>query len=422
MRTRALSSWANFEKLKMHRLDKSASGKTAVSPSCPLQATQIHSVNRVALVAANSSWNLMNFRAPVLRALQDSGIRIVAAVPPDKGAEGLSALGVEVQSVSIDARGLSPLADLRLLTQYIDIMKRLAPVAFLPFTAKPNIYGSIAARLQRVPVMNTITGLGTGFLSGSALQMVMSALYRIALRRSRRVFFHNKDDRDLFIELKLVTQSQVAVVAGSGIDLSHFRPAEGRDAGKPVTFLFIGRLLRDKGVEEIATAAEIVQGRHPARFQILGSIEDHPKAVARRRIDEWVHKGVIELLGTAPDVRPFISDADCVVLPSYREGLPRVLLEASAMARPIIAADVPGCREAVDAGVTGLMCEARSVDSLVNAMMRFIDLPASDRAAMGRAGRAKAEREFSHELVAKAYVDELDALSEHFASLNTLTG
>jgi glycosyltransferase involved in cell wall biosynthesis len=405
----------------MHRLDKSAS-EMAVSPSFASQATQIHSVNRVALVAANSSWNLTNFRAPVIRALQDSGFRVVAAIPADKGAEGLSALGVEIQSVSIDARGLSPLADLRLLTHYIDIMKRLTPVAFLPFTAKPNIYGSIAARLQGIPVMNTITGLGTGFLSGSAFQMVMSALYRIALRRSRRVFFHNKDDRDLFIELRLVTQSQAAVVAGSGIDLSYFRPAGDRGAEKPVTFLFIGRLLRDKGVEEFAAAAEIVQAHHSARFQILGSIEDHPKAVARRRIDEWVHRGVIELLGTAPDVRPFISDADCVVLPSYREGLPRVLLEASAMARPVIASDVPGCREAVDAGVTGLLCEARSVDSLVNAMMRFVHLPASDRAAMGRAGRAKAEREFSHELVAKAYVDELDALSEHFASLNALIG
>lgn len=374
-----------------------------------------HQPSPTVLIADNNGRNLTNFRKPIICAIQERGFTVAAAVPEDSATGALEALGITIMPVRMDARGTSPVADLRLLAQYSRIISEVAPAAFLPFTAKPNIYGAIAAHRQRVPVVNTITGLGTGFLSGSALQTVMAMLYRIALRRSRRVFFHNNDDSNLFVELKLATQSQASVVAGSGIDLGYFVPQDARRTEGPVNFLFIGRLLRDKGVEEFTAAAEIVHARSSARFGILGSIEEHPRAVSRDRIDDWMRKGVVELLGTATDVRPFISNSDCVVLPSYREGLPRVLLEASAMARPIIATDVPGCRDAVDNAVTGLLCEARSVESLVNAMIRFLGMSGSQRAVMGRAGRAKAEREFSQDLVAKAYLDELDTLSEHFA-------
>jgi glycosyltransferase involved in cell wall biosynthesis len=241
--------------------------------------------------------------------------------------------------------------------------------------------------------------------------MLMSWLYRIALRRSRKVFFHNSDDRDQFVGAKLVRVEQTAVLPGSGIDLNRFKPGETiRSDGLP-TFLFIGRLLRDKGAVEFAEAAKIVRAQFKARFQILGPTDDHPKAVSRDRMKAWEAEGLIELLGAAPDVRPFIRNDDCVVLPSYREGFPRVLLEASAMAKPVIASDVPGCSHAVDHRVTGLLCQARSAQSLAAAMIGFLNTPATDRIAMGSAGRAKAEREFSEDIVSDAYIRALDELA-----------
>jgi glycosyltransferase involved in cell wall biosynthesis len=362
------------------------------------------------LIADNSSRNLLNFRKPIIKAIQDRGFKVVAAVPQDSETAALEGLGIGLTPVHMDPRGTSPFADARLILEYRKIIRQVAPAAVLPFTAKPNIYGSIAAAHLRIPVINTITGLGTGFLSGSALQALMCWLYRIALRRSRRVFFHNSDDRDRFLEANLITLKQSAVVPGSGVDLDRFSPRGKAPSNRPPTFLFVGRVLRDKGAEEFAEAAKIVRARGKATFQILGPTDDHPKAVSAATIQQWQADGSIELLGKAEDVRPFISEADCVVLPSYREGLPRVLLEASAMGKPVIASDVPGCSHAVDDDVTGFLCEARSAQSLAGAMLSFIQMPAERRAAMGRAGRTKAEREFSHAIVREAYVRELHDL------------
>lgn len=362
--------------------------------------------NRTVLLAANSSWNLVNFRAPIIAGLKEHGYRVVAAVPHDDCAQTLRAMGVDIHQVSIDARGISPLRDARLFLSYLKLLRHLKPVAFLSFTAKPNIFGSAAAGLVGIPVINTITGLGTGFLSGFVLERIVTSLYRWGLRRSQRVFFHNDEDRDLFIGKKLVTSSQAAVVAGSGVDLHYFAPASP-PAGNLVTFLFIGRLLKDKGAVEFAKAAAIVKKSHVARFQMLGSIEDHPKAAPPEIFINSAGVGAIELLTATADVRPYIAKADCVVLPSYREGLPRVILEASAMAKPVIATDVPGCRQALDHGVTGLLCQARSAGSLAEAMVKILKMSPPERAAMGAYGRRKAEREFSQDRVVTAYLDAL---------------
>lgn len=365
---------------------------------------------RTILLADNSTRNLTNFRRPIVSAIQDLGFEVVAVVPQDSETETLDGLRIRVEPVRMDPRGTSPIGDLRLVAEYQKIIRRIAPEAFLAFTAKPNIYGSIAAGWQRVPVINTITGLGTGFLSGSALQMLMSSLYKIALRRSRKVFIHNNDDRDLLVASRIVTARQAEVVPGSGVDLARFEPGASPSSGL-TTFLFIGRLLRDKGAAEFADAAEIVRSNSNARFQILGPTDDHPKGVSRESIAAWKAGGSIELLGAAADVRPFIRRADCVVLPSYREGLPRVLMEAAAMGKPVIATDVPGCRQAVDHGITGFLCHARSAYSLAEAMIAFLALPQEARIAMGAAGRAKAEKEFSQDIVSAAYVQALSDLN-----------
>jgi len=361
----------------------------------------------VVLFAANSPWNLLNFRGPIIAGLKEQGFRIAAAVPDDNAVALLRKIDVEVEFVEIDARGVSPLNDIRLLLNYYEIVRRVSPAVFLPFTAKPNIYGSIAARACGVPVVNTITGLGTGYLSGRILQSTISLLYRAGLRRSQRVFFHNKDDRDLFLSRGILRHDQAAVVAGSGVDLSYFCPTRRQKASQPPIFLFVGRLLRDKGAGEFLEAAAIVKRERSARFRMLGGIENHPKAISGQLLEASARNGIVELLGTTDDVRHFIADADCVVLPSYREGLPRALLEASAMGVPVIATDVPGCRQAVDDGITGLLCKPQSASSLAEAIMTIAKMPEKERDAMGRRGRAKAERDFGHGPVVEAYLQAI---------------
>lgn len=359
------------------------------------------------VIAANSSWNLANFRAPIIRALIDNGYRVVAAAPVDAATPMLESIGAEFEPVAIDARGLSPIRDAALAVAYRRLFKRLAPAAVLTFTPKPNIYGAMAAGSCGIRAISTVTGLGTGFLSGRALQSLVSLLYRIAFRRSARVLFHNPEDLELFVQLGLVSRDKAGLVAGSGVDLDRFAPS-APDKPNPVpTFLFIGRFLKDKGIAEFIEAAGAVGHAREARFQLAGTIEDHPKAVARALIESAERTGTIELLGTTSDIRTFIRNADCVVLPSYREGLPRVLLEASAMERPVIATDVPGCRQAVDDGVTGLLCEPRSPASLARAMTAIAEMSPAERAEMGRQGRAKARREFSQERVIAAYLAAL---------------
>ena len=360
------------------------------------------------LFSANSSWNLINFRAPIIKALLQRRYRVAAAVPSDDDATALAKLGVEIHRIPIDARGLSPLRDVGLLISYLRLMRELQPSAFLGFTVKPNLYGSIAAARLKIPVLNTITGLGTAFLSGPVLRTITTSLYRHALRNSQSVFFHNSDDRDLFVSEKLVRPEQARIVAGSGVDLDHFSPTPAKTIGDPPTFLFVGRLLRDKGVGEFAEAASIVRKTHSAKFLMLGSMEKHPKAARKSDLQRFVSGGDVELLEETTDVRPFMETADCIVLPSYREGLPRVLLEASAMAKPVIATDVPGCRSVVDEGRTGLLCEPRSSLSLAKAMIAFLNMPPKDRLSMGIGAREKAEREFSEDHVVDAYLDALN--------------
>lgn len=373
-----------------------------------IQASQTS--ERLLAISANSAWNLLNFRAGLLHALIGRGYLLAAIIPPGDGEAELKKIGIAVRTVPMSPRGVSPVSDLRLLSSYLTRIDQLAPAAFLGFTSKPNIYGSIAARWRGVPVIANITGLGTGFLSGRALEAIQSRLYRFALSDARQVFFHNCDDRDLFLQRRLVRADQSDVIPGSGIDLDRFRFEPPPENKEPV-FLFIGRLLRDKGIVEFVEAARLVKNCRPTtRFQVLGTPERHPKSVPAETVRRWEEEGLVEFLGSANDVRPFIAGVDCVVLPSYREGLPRVLLEASAIGRAVIGTDVPGCRDVVEDAINGFLCEPRSADSLAAAMAKFVQLPPRQRRLMGECARQKAEREFGDERIIEAYVSTLDAI------------
>jgi glycosyltransferase involved in cell wall biosynthesis len=363
-------------------------------------------------LSINASWNIINFRAGLIRALQAAGHEVVALSPPDEWAPRLAHLGVRHVAVPMESAGTSPLRDLALLARYRRALKRLEPDVFLGYTAKPNVWGSLAAQSLGIPTINNVSGLGTAFIREGLLTRIVAALYRAAFRRSSRIFFQNADDRDLFVCRRIVDPAKTALLPGSGIDLAHFSPRQRRDeAGEPFTFLMVARLLWDKGVREYVEAARLIRAEFPAvRFHLLGFLDvANRTAVPRAEVEGWVSEGLIEYLGDAEDVRPHLAASDCVVLPSYREGLPRVLLEAAAMGRPLIATDVPGCRHVTEEGVNGFLCAVRDSASLADAMARMLRLPEDMRAAMGAAARARVEGEYDERIVARLYLEAIEA-------------
>ena len=319
----------------------------------------------------------------------------------------MTALGVERFALPVDRSGLNPLTDLRLLLAYRRLLRRLRPAAFLGFTIKPNIYGCLAAGSLGIPAIPNVSGLGTAFIRPGPLQRLVTNLYRAAFRKAAIVLFQNGDDCRLFVERGIVQPGRTRIVPGSGVDLNRFAPAS-QPIGAP-TFLLVSRLLGDKGVREFVEAAGMLRQRLPgARFQLLGPIDEGNRtAIRREELDRWIGEGTIEYLGSTEDVRPYLANASAIVLPSYREGLPRSLLEGAAMARPLIATDVPGCREVVEDGVNGFLCAFRDARSLADAMVRFANLPTSEKEAMGAASRRKVQERFSEEVVIHAYLDEL---------------
>jgi len=360
------------------------------------------------LLSSNSAWNLANFRKPIIEALVAAGYEVIAVAPADGEEHRLTAMGARFEPIRMRGAGTSPVEDFRLLLDYITLLRVERPTVFLGFTAKPNIYGSLASRVTGVRVAATISGLGSAFLKGGMLGGVLLRLYRLALGRARVIFFQNPADRDLFIARCIARPEQVRLVAGSGIDLVRFAPAP-IDHGGGFCFLLIARLLLDKGIAEYVEAARIVRRRHPnARFQLLGgAATDNPSAVPQTELARWAAELIVEQLGVCDDVRPYIAAAHCIVLPSYREGLPRSLLEGAAMARPLIASDVPGCRDVIEDGVNGLLCEVRSAESLAAAMERMLTMSPAERSAMGAAGRRKVETDYDQRLVADAYLTEI---------------
>ena len=363
---------------------------------------------RPIVLSANSDWNIANFRVGLIRGLRDAGYEPVVIAPQDPAAASrMVALDVERIAVRIDRSGLNPFADLALMRSYRSILQRLRPAAYLGYTIKPNIYGSLAAGSLGIPALPNVSGLGTAFIRGGPLQMLVTQLYRAGFRKAPVVFFQNDEDRRLFVGRRIVRQGQARVLPGSGVDLDRFVPVPLPKG--PPTFLLVARLLRDKGVVEFVEAARQLRTELPeARFQLLGPIDEGNRtAISNADLAFWVSEGVVEHLGTTDDVRPSIAASTAVVLPSYREGLPRSLLEAAAIARPLIATDVPGSREVVEDGVNGLLCEVRNPRSLAAAMRRMAEMTSPQREEMGQAARRKVQEQYSEEFVVQAYLDVL---------------
>ena len=378
------------------------------STAAPAQAARI----TVCLVC-NTGFAIYTYRQGVIRTLIAKGVRVIVLAPRDRTFALLEEMGCECIDLPVASKSTNPLDDLRTLAALYRHYRTIRPDVVFHYTIKANIYGSVAAWLARVPSIAVTTGLGYVFIQKSRAASVAKALYRFAFRFPREVWFLNRDDHSAFLNERLLARPERAkLLHGEGVDIDHFGLTPLPQAQR-VTFVLIGRLLWDKGVGEYVEAARMLRMRYPhARFQLLGPVGvDNPSAIAQADIDGWTREGVIEYLGEAHDVRPVIANADCVVLPSYREGVPRTLMEASAMGRPIVATNVPGCREVVQDGVTGLLCEVKNAQSLAAKLAQIVDMDASARREMGLRGREKVAAEFDEALVIERYRETLYALT-----------
>ena len=366
-------------------------------------------------IASNTVWSIVNFRGGLVRALMDAGYEVVAMASPDEHVPRLSELGCRYLPLPIDGQGTNPGHDLLLLWRYWRLLQSERPDFYLAFTVKPNIYGSLAARALGIPAINVVTGLGTAFARSNWLRILATGLYRLALARSEKVFFQNQDDRQLFVQKGLVQLQETTRVRGSGVDLKRFELTPFPDDKSRFRFLLISRMLWDKGVGEYVEAARIVkQAFRNVEFCLLGPLNPRsPSAISNGQMEAWRSEDVVRYLGVSSDVRGEVATADCIVLPSYyREGVPRALLEAAAMGRPIIATDAPGCREAVNDGTTGFLCRTRDANDLAEKMKRMLALSERERVEMGRRGREKMEREFDEKIVIDHYIEIISSLLE----------
>lgn len=366
-------------------------------------------------LVCNTSFAIYTYRQGLIRTLIANGATVTVIAPRDRTTALIEQMGCRFVELFVAAKGTNPRDDLRTLAALYRHYRAIKPDIIFHYTIKPNIYGTVAAWLARVPSIAVTTGLGYVFIQKSRAAMVAKALYRFAFRFPREVWFLNRDDQAAFVESRLLAHPERArLLNGEGVDLNQFAYRAPRQNPKQnFTFVLIGRLLWDKGVGEYVEAARLLRPQHPdARFQLLGPAGvDNPSAVTLDAVRAWEREGIIEYLGEAHDVREHIANADCVVLPSYREGVPRTLMEASAMGRPIVATDVPGCREVVADGITGYLCEAKSAASLADRLQAMMALSAEERRAMGERGRTKVAAEFDENAVIARYLEALHELT-----------
>ncbi|MBP98449.1 glycosyltransferase family 1 protein [Candidatus Poribacteria bacterium] len=369
------------------------------------------------ILCSNYSWTIYNFRLPLARALRRSGFEVHLLTQRDRYLPIIKDEFDFIHELFIDRSGINPLSDLRTLLCIFRIVMKIKPEYFLAFTIKPVIYGGIVCRKMNVNFIANISGLGTVFIRESWITKIVQKMYKIALDRSYHVFFQNKDDCEKFLKNGLVQENTTSILPGSGVDLTEFSPSPIRlnseKATERFSFLLIARMLWDKGIGEYIVAAKQIKNQFSdIDFLLLGFVGvDNPSAIRISQINEWERRGIIKYLGHTDDVRPHIQNADCVVLPSYREGTPRSLLESASMGKPIITTNAVGCKEVVEDGRNGFLCRVKDASDLAEKMKQMYNLPASSRSEMGEYGRKKMEEEFNIEIITDSYLNLLKTSS-----------
>lgn len=354
--------------------------------------------------SGNCGRSMYHFRLPAIKRMQELGYDVTVVLPVDDFTEQIRSENIKVVTLTnMELSGTSGLKDLSLYKEYLRIYRKLAPDLIFHYTIKPNIYGTSAARKLKIPCVAIITGLGYTFINKGLIPTLAKKMYRFALKKASQVWFLNKDDRKIFEDRKLVSADKTFLLNGEGIDTNYYGYAPISHSA--ISFILIGRLLFDKGVREYYEAAKKLKQKYPeVSFKILGFLNvENPMAVSQRQLDEWTSSGIIEYLGSAKDVRPFIKDSTCVVLPSYREGMSVTLMEAASIGRPLIATNIPGCKELINEGETGYLCNIKDADGLAASMQRIINMENEKLQQMGVNSRQKMIDEFSIQYVLPKY-------------------
>jgi len=364
---------------------------------------------RIAIVV-NSSWNIYNFRLGLAKAFLAEGHEVIAIAPEDDYSKKLKLLGIQFESVKMENKGSNPLKDLSLIFQLYKCYKKNRPDIILQFTIKPNIYGTIAAKLVGIPVINNVSGLGTVFLHDNFTSKIAKWLYKFSFQFPAKVFFQNNEDLQLFVNENLVSKSKTGLLPGSGVDTVKFAPSEVKNENKEFTFLMVSRLLYDKGIIEYIEAIKTLKNRGlKATFQVLGAIDESAKlGVGKTLVKQWENEGLITYLPFTDNLIPYYHQADAVVLPSYREGTPRSLLEAGACGLPLVATDVPGCRDVVKHNLNGFLCEVKNPIDLADKIGLMAMLPKVEYRQFAKASRKHILENFDEKMVLNAYFSAIN--------------
>ena len=363
------------------------------------------------IISANVLFTITNFRKSLIEFLKDKNIEIVCVSNSDElslsSLQILKDLNVRFIKVDISRKGLNPIEDLKYLLNLIKVYKKEKPDLVMHFTIKPNIYGTLAARIAAIPSINTINGLGSAIIKDNFLSKILKYLYKFSLFFSSKVFFQNSDDLNFFVSDKLVNKNKTGIVPGSGVDTNFFKDCESNN--DKLTFLLVSRLLKDKGIYEYIDAIKGLDIQNKkCRFLLAGQFDSgNPTAITTDEVKYWEESSTIEFLGKTDNIKEFLKLADVIVLPSYREGLSRVLIESASAFKPIITTNVAGCKDVVVEKENGFLCDVKSASSLKNCIEKMINISNDERKIMGLNSNKIAINKFDKDIVNRVYFEEI---------------
>lgn len=357
------------------------------------------------VILANKDRGLYIFRKELIQELIQQKFEVFIALPYGDLVEKLINMGCQFFDTPFDRKGTNPIADMGLLLQYNKILNLVKPDIVLTYTIKPNVYGGLLCRLKHIPYLTNVTGLGSSMEDNGLMSKLTLLLSKIGLSGAHTVFFQNKSNQDYFVANKIV-KGRTKLIPGSGVNLSEHLYEEYPPDNGIIRFLYIGRLMKNKGMDELLECAGRIKKKYTnVQFSILG---DYDEPIYKEKLERLQQQGILKYYGYQNDVDSFIKSHHATILPSYHEGLSNVLLETAACGRPVIASNVPGCRETFEEGLSGIGFQAKSTDDLYRAVETFIQLPYEKKKRMGENARQKVEREFSRDIVIQAYLKEID--------------
>lgn len=362
------------------------------------------------LILANNDIGLYNFRKELPQRLLRLGYDVTIALPYGEKVEKFKDMGCNFIETPMNRRGMNVIQDLKLLIQYIKIIKKIKPDLVLTYTIKPNIYGGIACRSLNQKVIHTVTGLGSVFIRDLWIKKILIKLNKFSFKNACHVFFLNKENQDFYENIKIIAnQQQISVVPGSGVNLKEFQFNEYPNNEK-IKFTFIARVIKDKGIDEFLESAKNIKDKYPnVEFDVVGAIDED---IYINKLKEYEKLKVINYLGHRSDIQEIMKKSSCIVLPSYGEGRGTVLQEGAAIGRPLITCDTYGCKDNVDDGYNGYLCKVKDYKSLQNSMEKFINLSFEEKKEMGLNSRTKAEKEFDRDIVIKSYIDKINQITQ----------